>query len=150
MNAVNLKTSTKGARAHNQMHSLSRGRPCPYVVGNLLLNSMARALRRCPMFPVYGRGDFPVQLVYAEDLAGQAVEVGSQSESPVADAAGPATFSFEALLHLLAASMGVRRGFLHTPSAMGLALTGLVGLLKRDVVLTRDEVDGVMARWLTG
>ena len=44
----------------------------------------------------------PVQPVYVEDLAAQAVEAGSQSESSVADAAGPDTFSFEALLRLLA------------------------------------------------
>ena len=33
----------------------------------------------------------------------------------------------------------------HTPAFLGLALTRLVGLLLRDVVLTRDEVDGLMA-----
>ena len=59
------------------------------------------------------------------------------------------TFSFEALLRLLASSMGVRRWFLHSPPRVGLALTGLVGLLMRDIVLTRDEVDGLMAGLLT-
>ena len=113
--------------------------------GDLLLNKMAWALRRFPGFPVYGNGDYPVQPVYVEDLAAQAVEAGSQSESSVADAAGPDTFSFEALLRLLPSSMGVRRWFLHTPPRVGLALTGLVGLLMRDMALTRDEVDGLMA-----
>ena len=37
----------------------------------------------------------------------------------------------------------------HTPAFLGLALTGLVGLLLRDVVLSRDEVDGLMAGLLT-
>ena len=36
----------------------------------------------------------------------------------------------------------------HTPAFLGLALTRLVGLL-RDVVLSRDEVDGLMAGLLT-
>ena len=67
----------------------------------------------------------------------------------MADAAGPDTFSFEALFRLLASSMGVRRWFLHTPPRVGLALTGLVGLLMRDMVLTNDEVDGLMAGLLT-
>ena len=74
---------------------------------------------------------------------------GSQSENSVADAAGPDTFSFETLLHLLASSMDVRRWFLHTPPRVGLALTGLVGLLMRDMALTRDEVVGLMAGLLT-
>ena len=48
--------------------------------GDLLLNNMAWALRRFPVFPVYGNGDYPVQPVYVEDLAAQAVEAGCQSE----------------------------------------------------------------------
>ena len=117
-----------------------------FGVGDLLLNNMAWALRR---FPVYGNGGYPVQPVYVEDLAAQAVEAGSLSESSMADAAGPDTFSFEALLRLLASSIGVRRWCLHTPPRVGLALTGLVGLLMRDMALTHDEVDGLMAGLLT-
>ena len=120
-----------------------------FGVGDLLLNNMAWALRRFPVFPVYGNGDYPVQPVYVEDVAAQAVEAGSQRENSVADAAGPDTFSFEELLRLLASSMGVRRWFLHTPPRVGLALTGLVGLLMRDMVLTHDEVEGLMAGLLT-
>ena len=120
-----------------------------FGVGDLLLNNMAWALRRFPVFPVYGKGDYPVQPVYVEDLATQAVEAGSQSENSVADAAGPDTFSFEALLRLLASSVGVRPRLVHTPPSVGLALTGLVGLLMRDMVLTRGEVDGLMAGLLT-
>ena len=100
-----------------------------FGVGDLLLNNMAWALRRFPVFPVYANGDYPVQPVYVEDLAAQAVEASSQNENSVADAAGPDTFSFEAVLRLLSSSMGVRRWFPHTPPRVGLALTGLVGLL---------------------
>ena len=120
-----------------------------FGVGDLLLNNMAWALRRFPVFPVYGNGDYPVQPVYVEDVAAQAVEAGSQSENSVADAAGPDTFSFEGLLRLLASSMGVRRWFFHTPARVGLSLTGLVGLLMRDMALTRDEVVGLMDGLLT-
>ena len=120
-----------------------------FGVGDLLLNNMAWALRRFPVFPVYGSGDYLVQPIYVEDLAAQAVEAGSLSESSVADAAGPDTLSFEALLRLLASSMGIRRWFPHTPPRVGLALTGVVGLLMRDMALTRDEVVGLMAGLLT-
>ena len=126
-------------RGKAQVEAMLVGLGIPYAiirptlvfgVGDLLLNNMAWALRRFPVFPVYGNGDYPVQPVYVEDLAAQAVQAGSQSENSVADAAGPDTFSFEALLRLLASSMGVRRWFLHAPPRVGLALTGLVGLLK--------------------
>ena len=145
-------------RGKAQVEDMLKGLGVPYAiirptlvfgVGDLLLNNMAWALRRFPVFPVYGSGDYPVQPVYVEDLAAQAVEAGSQSESSVADAAGPETVSFRALLRLLASSMGVRSRLVHTPPSLALALTGLVGLLMRDLTLTRDEVDGLMAGLLT-
>ena len=124
-------------RGKAQVEGMLKGLGVPYAIirptlvfgaGDLLLNNMAWALRRFPVFPVYGNGDYPVQSVYAEDVAAQAVEAGSQSENSIADAGVPDTFSFEALLRLLASSMGVRRWFLHTPPRVGLALTGLIGL----------------------
>ena len=120
-----------------------------FGAGDLLLNNMAWALRRFPVFPVFGNGDYPVQPIYAGDLAAQALAAGSQSENTLADAAGPDTFTFEELLRLLAQAVGARVRLVHTPPSLGFALTRLVGLLLRDVVLTRDEVDGLMAELLT-
>ena len=117
--------------------------------GDLLLNNMAWALRRFPVFPVFGRGDYRVQPIYAGDLAALAVAVGSQSENNVADAAGPDTFTFEELLRLLAEAVDARVRLVHTPPSLGLALTRLAGLMLRDVVLTKNEVDGLMAGLLT-
>ena len=113
--------------------------------GDLLLNNMAWALRRIPVFPMFGRGDYPVQPIYAGDLAAQAVEAGSRTDSFVADSAGPETFTFEELLRLLALAVGARVRLVRTPPSLGFALTKLVGLFLRDVGLTRDEVDGLMA-----
>ena len=53
-----------------------------FGVGDLLLNNMAWALRRFPVFPVYGNGEYPVQPVYAEDLAAQAVEDDNARQPP--------------------------------------------------------------------
>lgn len=117
--------------------------------GDILVNNIAWALRRFPVFPVYGDGDYPVQPVFARDLAEQAVAAGSQGGSSVSDAAGPDTMSFNALLRLLTAALGVRCRLVHTPPSVGRALTGLVGLRMRDVVLTHDEIAGLMAGLLT-
>ena len=117
--------------------------------GDLLLSNMAWALRRFPVFPVFGRRDYQVQPIYAEDLTAQAVDVGSGRDSFVADAAGPETFTFEELLRLLASAVNARVRLVHTPPTVGFAMTRLVGLLLRDTVLTRDEVNGLMAGLLT-
>ena len=74
---------------------------------------------------------------------------GCQSQNIIADAAGPDTFTCEDLLRLLASAVGARVRLVHTPAFLGLAPTRLVGLLLRDVVLTKDEVDGLMAGLLT-
>ena len=141
-------------RGKAQVEEMLEGLGVPYGIirptlvfgaGDLLLNNIAWALRRFPVFPVYGSGNYLVQPVYARDLADQAVEAGSHSEDTVADAAGPDTFSFEELLRLVVAKTGVRTRLVHTPPALDLALTRLVGLLMGDVALTRDEVVGLTA-----
>ena len=73
------------------------------------------------------------------------MDAGSGRDSCVADAAGPETFTFEELLRLLALAVGARARLVHTPPSLGFAFTRLVGLLLRDVVLSRDEVDRLMA-----
>ena len=145
-------------RGKGQVEEILQDMGIPYAIirptlvfgeGDLLLNNMAWALRRFPVFPVFGRGDYKVQPIYAGDLAAQAVASGSLSENTVADAAGPDTFTFEELLRLLAKAVNARVRLAHTPPSLGFALTRLVGLLLRDVVLTCDEVDGLMAGLLT-
>ena len=145
-------------KGKGQVEESLKGLGVPYAIirptltfgrGDLLLNNMAWALRRFPFFPICGNGNYPVQPIYAGDLADQAVAAASQAGNSVSDAAGPETLSFEALLRLIASSMGVPCRLVHTPPSLGLTLTRLVGLMMRDVVLTRDEVDGLMAGLLT-
>ena len=145
-------------RGKGQAEEILKGMGIPYAIirptlvfgqGDLLLNNMAWALRRFPVFPVFGSGDYRVQPIYAEDLAAQAAAAGFPSDSFVADAAGPETFTFKELLRMLAGAQGARVRLVHTPPTAGFAMTRLVGLLLRDTVLTRDEVDGLMAGLLT-
>ena len=116
-------------RGKGQVEEILKETGIPYAIigptlvfgaGDLLLNNMAWALRRLPVFPVFGKGDYPVRPIYAEDLAAQAVDGGSESENIIADAAGPETFTFEELLRLLASSVGARVRLVHTPPSPGL------------------------------
>ena len=85
--------------------------------GDLLLNNMAWALRRSPVFPVFGDGNYRIQPIFAADLATQAVVAGCQSGSLAVDAAGPDAFTFEELLHLLASAVNARVRLVHTPAS---------------------------------
>ena len=53
------------------------------------------------------------------------------------------------MLCLLAVSVGARVRLVHTTPSLRFALTRLVGLVLRDVVLTSDEIEGMMAGLLT-
>ncbi len=116
---------------------------------DVLLNNMAWAIRRFPFFPIVGSGEYLVRPIYVDDLAALAVTAGSGTEDSVTDAVGPESLTFDALLRLLAAALRSSCRFVHTSPAVSLALTGLVGMLIRDVVLTRDEIDGLSASLLT-
>ncbi len=115
---------------------------------DVLVNDLAWALRRFPVFPLYGRGDYVVQPIHVEDVAEQAVAAAQQAENSIADAAGPETFTFAELLRLLASSMGVRCTIMPMPPILALSLTRFVGFFKHDVPLVRDELDGLMASLL--
>ena len=121
-------------RGKGQVEEKLMGMGIPYAIirstlvfgeGDLLFNNVAWALRRFPVFPVFGRGEYQVQPIFAEDLAAQTVAAGSRSESFVADAAGPETFTFEELLRLLASVVGGRVRLVHTPPTTRFALTRL-------------------------
>lgn len=132
------------------------GVPCAIIrptlifgAGDLLINNMAWALRRFPFYPVFGDGEYQVQPVHADDVAAQAVEAGARDDRSTIDSAGPETFTYNELIRLVASAVGRRARLLHTPPPVGLALTRLVGLMVRDTVLTRDEVDELMSDQFT-
>ena len=144
-------------RGKGEVEEILKGLGLPYAIirptlvfgeGDVLISNMAWALRRFPLFPLCGRGDYRVQPIHVEDTAAQAVTAGGKTEDTIEDAAGPEVFTFRELLRLLASSMGVHSKIVGMPPRLALTLTRIVGYLKRDAPLTRDEVDGLMANLL--
>jgi NADH dehydrogenase len=112
---------------------------------DILINNIAYLLRRFPIFALPGDGSYRLQPVFVDDLAGLAVEAGSSSENLLWDAVGPDIFSFKEMAQLIGAAIGHRRPLLHAPSGLALAASRLISAFVGDVVLTQDEVDGLMA-----
>ncbi len=112
---------------------------------DILLNNIAWLLRRFHVFAIPGSGRYRLRPVHVEDLAELCVRLGAEREDVVVDAVGPQSFGFEELVATIAETIGTRYWPLHLPpAAVSLVLRGL-SLLTRDVVLTRDEIDGLMA-----
>lgn len=115
-----------------------------YGEGDILINNMAWALRRLPIFGIPGDGRYRVQPVYVDDVADLAVELGRRSENVETDAYGAEVFTFDELVRLVRRAVGSRALLWHMPVSAVLAGTGLMGFFVRDVVLTRDELRELM------
>ena len=112
---------------------------------DILINNIAWFLRRFPLFPIPGRGGYPVQPVFVDDVARLAVEAGAEVDDVAIDAVGPETFTFEEMVRLLARRVGSRSRLVRTPPPAALLAARMAGRLVRDVVLSKDELDGLMA-----
>lgn len=116
---------------------------------DILVNNIAWLIRTCPVFPIFGSGDYRVQPVFVEDLARIAVEYSKAPPGGIIDAIGPETFTYDQLVRLIADKLERRILFLHVPPGAGIFCGRIVGLFVGDVVLTANELKGLMAELLT-
>jgi NADH dehydrogenase len=112
---------------------------------DILINNIAWMLRKFPVFGVFGDGSYQLQPIYVDDLARIAVEQGEQRDSVIIDATGPETFTYRELVETVGRIIGKKRVFVSVSPAVGLWVGRLVGRLVNDVLVTREEIDGLMA-----
>lgn len=111
---------------------------------DILINNIAYLLRRFPIFAVPGDGSYRLQPIYVEDLAELAVEAGAGSQNQVIDAVGPEIFRFDMLARAVAAAIGRNPLIVYAPPALALLAARALSLVLKDVLLTREEVLGLM------
>lgn len=115
---------------------------------DILINNIAWLLRRFPVFAVPGSGDHRVQPVFVEDVAEIAVSTADHHKNVVLHAVGPETYTFDELVRLIADKIQRRVKIVHLRPGLVLFLSRMIGYIVRDVVLTRDEVEGLMSNLL--
>lgn len=115
---------------------------------DVLINNIAWLLRRFPLFGQIGDGQYKIQPVHVDDLAALAVEAGARSDNLVWDAVGPDIFTFDEMVKLIGEKIGYSKPILHFAPRLALAAAQVISLFVRDVVLTPEEVDGLMANLL--
>jgi len=111
---------------------------------DILLNNIAWSLRRFPVFPIAGKGDYKIQPIYVEDLAQIAVDEGQKTDNVVMDVAGPETHTFRELVQTIARTIGAGTLLMPVPKPLMLLGARMIGLCVRDVLLTKDEINGLM------
>lgn len=115
---------------------------------DILINNIAWVLRHLPVFGVFGDGDYKLQPIYVQDLADLAVKCGEKQSNEIFDAIGPETFSYRELVETIGKLIGVKRAVISVSPGFGFLAGQIIGALTNDVLITRPEIEGLMANLL--
>ena len=115
---------------------------------DILINNIAWLLRRLPIFGMPGNGLYKLSPVYVDDLAKLAVGAVYQRENYIWDAVGPDEFTFKEMVELIGEKTGSRRLLIQFPPRLALLAAQLLSIFVKDVMLTPEEVDGLMSNLL--
>ncbi|GAB6275144.1 MAG: hypothetical protein STSR0004_20090 [Peptococcaceae bacterium] len=115
---------------------------------DILVNNIAWMLRKFPVFGVFGDGNYRLQPIYVDDLAKLAVEQGKETENQIVDAIGPETFTYRELVKQIGQIIGKKRPIISIPDSLGYFFGWLMGKMAGDVVITREEIEGLKANLL--
>jgi NADH dehydrogenase len=119
-----------------------------YGTEDILINNIAWFLRRFPIFAVSGSGNYRIQPVHVADVANAAIAAGCRSDNIIWDVCGSETYTFNSLVRLIAEKIGSKARIIHLQPELSLLFAKLLGYLLQDVVLTRDEINGLMSNML--
>ncbi len=112
---------------------------------DILINNIAWLLRRFPVFGVFGSGQYRLQPIFVDDLASLAVTQGAGIDSTVINAIGPETFTYRSLVEVIGHAIGRVRPIISIPPSLGYGIGWALGRLMGDVLITRPEIEGLMA-----
>jgi len=112
---------------------------------DILINNIAWTLRSFPLFGVFGDGEYRLEPIYVDDLAQIAVEQGEGAESLTLDTVGPETFTYRELVQTIGYIIGKRRPIIPMPVWAGRVASSVIGYFVNDVLVTSEEIEGLMA-----
>jgi NADH dehydrogenase len=111
---------------------------------DILINNIAWCLRRLPVFGVFGDGQYRLQPIYVDDLAELAVKQGREGANAIVDAIGPETFTYRDLVREIGTIIGKPKPIISVSPSLGYASGWLIGKFTGDIVITREEIKGLM------
>ncbi len=115
---------------------------------DILINNIAWFVRHFPVFAIPGTGRYQLQPMFVEDLADLATAAAQDVRDLVLDAVGPEIFTFAELVERIARVIGTRSRLVRVSPWVALQLLRLGGPIVGDVILTREEIEGLMANLL--
>lgn len=126
-------------------------RPAVLFGGNakksILVNNIAWILRHLPVFGVFEKGDYCLQPIHVNDLAELAVLQGERRQNCVINAIGE-TFTYRELVKTIGKAIGIKPSFISLPSEIGFLAGWVIGKFMHDILISRDEIKGLMQNLL--
>lgn len=111
---------------------------------DVLINNIAWGLRHLPVFAVFGKGEYRLQPIFVDDLAEAAAAEALADGNRTLNAIGPETFAYRELVALIRRKLGLRCAIVGVPPVVGYVGCRILGALMNDVVITREEIKGLM------
>ncbi|MBK7404294.1 MAG: NAD(P)H-binding protein [Phycisphaerales bacterium] len=112
--------------------------------GDILVNNIAWVLRHLPVFGLFGDGRYRLRPLHVDDMARLCIDHAHRAGYTHADAVGPEGFEFRGLVRAIAAIIGVKRPTFPVPPGLGYLVGRCVNPFVRDVIITREEIEGLM------
>lgn len=112
---------------------------------DILINNISWVLRHFPVYGLFGDGGYGIQPIHIDDFAALAVTAGQESGNRVVNAIGPESFTFRELVTALGEILDCRRPLLSLPPWLGWLAGKAMGVTTGDVVITWEEIGGLMA-----
>src|SRR5262249_48811318 len=111
---------------------------------DILINNIAWALRRLPVFGIYGSGQYRLQPIYVDDLAVATIDHITRPVNEIIDATGPETYSYCEMVEMIAREIGSRALIVSMPAMLAYQAVRVLGWMVGGVINTSDEVSGLM------
>jgi uncharacterized protein YbjT (DUF2867 family) len=120
--------------------------------GDILVNNISWVLRHMPVFGVFGDGKYELAPLHVEDFAAIAVRAIDADPSlavhgdggRVIDCHGPEKFAYRELVKQIGEIIGIRKRMVRVSPGVGYAISKVMNPFVKDVIITREEIDGLM------
>jgi len=112
--------------------------------GDILVNNIAWVLRHLPLFGVFGDGAYKLRPLHVDDMAQLMIDHAQRTDNSTTDAVGPETFTYTELVRSLADIFNTRRPIVRVSPGIGYAVAKCLNPFVKDVIITREEIAGLM------
>ncbi len=140
-------------KGKHELEDALRGLGVPHAIvrpgvlfgrGDILVNNIAWVLRHLPIFGVFGDGAYRLRPLHVDDMADLMLDHAGRSENTIVDAVGPEVFAYSELVRSIGSIIGVRRPIVRVAPAVGHAVARCLNPFLKDVIITREEIAGLM------